>query len=86
MGLVVSLGRVAVPSLIMVINLPRTYEKLHYKREPYRFSSQRDPSVQIDILLLYYKDSPFLEDKAGILFRKYLSLLMIFICTYIILI
>ena len=27
-------------------NLPRTYEKLHYKGEPYLFSGQRDPSIQ----------------------------------------
>ena len=29
---------------------------LHLKGKPYRFSGQQDPSVQIDILLLLYKD------------------------------
>ena len=35
----------------IVIYLTMTYEneKLHYKREPYRFSNYRDPSVQTDI-------------------------------------
>ena len=39
-------------------DLPRTYKKLHCKREPYRFSSQRDPLLhtQTDILLLLYSD------------------------------
>ena len=32
----------------IVINLPRTYEKLHFKGESYRFSGYRDPLVQID--------------------------------------
>ena len=34
----ISLGRVAVPSPKIIIKLPRTYEKLHCKGEPYRFS------------------------------------------------
>ena len=34
----ISLGRVAVPSSKIVINLPRTYEKLHCKGEPYWIS------------------------------------------------
>ena len=28
------------------INLHWTYEKEHWKEEPYRFSGQRDPSLQ----------------------------------------
>ena len=44
----ISLGRVVVTSSKIVINLPKTYIKLHYKREPYRFSCKRDPSVQTD--------------------------------------
>ena len=32
---VISLRRVVVPSPKLVINLPRTYEKLHCKGEPY---------------------------------------------------
>ena len=33
----------------VVINLPRTYEKLPCKEEPDRFSGYRDPSAQTDI-------------------------------------
>ena len=42
----------------IVINLHRTYEKLHCKEEPYRLSGLRNPLVQTDtqILLLYYAD------------------------------
>ena len=29
-------------------NLPRTYQKLLCKEEPYRYSGERDPSVQTD--------------------------------------
>ena len=43
-----------------VMNLPRTYEKLHCKGEGYRFSGYQDPSVHKDrytlIMLLLYKD------------------------------
>ena len=35
--------------------LPWTYEKLNCKGEPYRFSGQRDPSVQIDTETPYFK-------------------------------
>ena len=38
--------RVLVPCPIIIINLSKTYEKLHRKAESYRFSGQRDPSVQ----------------------------------------
>ena len=37
-----------VPSPKIVINLPKTYEKLHCKREPYRFIGKRNPSVHTD--------------------------------------
>ena len=51
------LGRpLVVPSLKIVINLPRTYEKLHNKEEPYRFSGFQDPSANAEILLTLYKD------------------------------
>ena len=36
------------PSPKIVINLTRTYEKLHCKGEIYRFSGQQDPSVHTD--------------------------------------
>ena len=57
----ISIGRVVVPSSKIAINLPRTYEKLHNKGEPYRFSGWRDlryrqTNKQTEILLLYYKD------------------------------
>ena len=42
------LGRVVLTSHKIVKNLLRTYEKLHCKRGPYRFSGKRDPSVQTD--------------------------------------
>ena len=44
----ISFGRVVVLSPKIIINLPRTYEKLLCKGEPYRFSGQLDPSVQTD--------------------------------------
>ena len=51
-----SLWRVVVPSPKIVINLPRTYEKLHCKGEPYRFGGQRDLLALTDRHpLLYYK-------------------------------
>ncbi len=53
---VISLRRVVALSPKIVIKLPGTYEKLHCKGEPDRLSGQRDPSVQTNILLLYYKD------------------------------
>ena len=39
-------GRVVVPSPKIVMNLPRTYQALHCKGEPYQFSGQRDPQGQ----------------------------------------
>ena len=42
----ISLGMVVVPSLKIVINLPRTYEKLPCKGEPYQFIGKRDSSLQ----------------------------------------
>ena len=54
------LGRVVVSFPQKVINLPRTYQKLHCKGEPFQFSGQHDPAVQIDrqihrdpVILLY---------------------------------
>ena len=35
-------------SISLAINLPRTYAKLHCKREPYKFSGLWDPSVHTD--------------------------------------
>ena len=52
----------ALPTL--VINLSGTYEKLHCKREPYRFSSQRDTLLQI-LLLLYKLAAAPLEASRG---------------------
>ncbi len=53
----ISLGRVLVLSPKIVINLPRTNEKLHSKGEPDWFSGKQDSFVQTDrhveILLLY---------------------------------
>ena len=43
---VISLWSVVVPSSKIVTNLSTTYDKLHFKEEPYRFSSYHDPSVQ----------------------------------------
>ncbi len=40
---VISIGRVVVPALKIVINLPSTYEKLPCKEEPDQFS---DPLVR----------------------------------------
>ena len=39
-------GGVALPKI--AINLPRTFEKLHCKGEPYRFNGFRHPSIQND--------------------------------------
>ena len=44
----ISLGRVWVTSTKIVIKLPRTYEKLPCKVEPYQSSGQGNPSVQPD--------------------------------------
>ena len=44
-----------VPSPKIVRNLPRTYEKLHCKGEPYRFSGKQDPLVQTDIDPITFK-------------------------------
>ena len=41
-------GRVVLPSPKIAINLPITYEKLHYKGELNRISGQRDPSLHTD--------------------------------------
>ena len=50
----ISLGWVVVPSLKIVINLPRTYEKLL----PVNENHMRDPSAHThrQIILLYFKD------------------------------
>ena len=50
---IITLGSVLVPSPKIAINLPRTYEKPHCKREPYRFCGKQDPLVRRDIILLY---------------------------------
>ena len=55
------------------MNLLRTYENLPCKRELYRFSDQRDPSIhtdkqkhtQIDILLFYYKVCKLIDCRDG---------------------
>ena len=44
----ISLERKVIPTSKTVINLPRTYEKLQCKGEPFRFSGYRNPSVQTD--------------------------------------
>ena len=41
-----NLGRVMVPLPKIVVNLPRNYEKLPCKEDPYQFSGYRDPSPQ----------------------------------------
>ena len=50
----ISLGRVEVPYPKIVINIPRTNEKLHCIGEPYWFSGWRDSLVQTDRHI--YKD------------------------------
>ena len=42
----IHLGRVVVPSPKIVMNLPRTYEKLHCKGEPFWSRDQRNHLVQ----------------------------------------
>ena len=42
----ISLWRVETLYPKIVINYPKTYEKLHCKGEPYRITGLRDPSVQ----------------------------------------
>ena len=53
----ISIVRGVIPSHKIVMNLPSLYEKLSCKGELYRFSAERDPSVQTYILLLNYKDA-----------------------------
>ena len=50
---VISHRRVVLFSPKINFNLPRTYEKLSCKGEPYRFSGRWEPSVHTNILLLY---------------------------------
>ena len=54
------LRAISLERVVVVVYLPKTYEKLPCKREPYRFSVWRDPLVHRDrhteILLLFYKD------------------------------
>ena len=40
-----------VPSRKIIINLLRTYEKLHYKGEPYQFRGYGYPSVNTDLAI-----------------------------------
>ena len=47
----ISPGRQVVPSPKIVINLPRTYNNIRCKEEPYRFSVYRDPSQHTKITL-----------------------------------
>ena len=52
----ISLGRVVVPFLKIVKNLPRTYEKLLCKGEPYRFISYPSLGTHTQTVLLYYSE------------------------------
>ena len=42
--------------IILLETFPRPMGKLHWKGEPYRFSSYRDPLLNKDIILILYKD------------------------------
>ena len=46
--LAIYLGSVVVPLPKIALNLHRTYEKLHCKERPNRFSGKRNPLVQTD--------------------------------------
>ena len=55
--MVISFGRVVVPSPKIIINLSSAYEELHCKGEPYRASDGKIPFyTQTNILPFFYQE------------------------------
>ena len=57
-----------VPTPKIAIHLPGTFDRLHCKEKPYRFSGLRDrryrqthTHTQTEILILYHEEDPWVE-------------------------